>query len=74
MSEMRICDVHKLIDNDLSLRQCVWCAMCQAWICTEDIRRWDRRSRAVAKNWGRKAATPQVTTGCGGCKKSGLDK
>lgn len=73
--EMRVCDVHRAIDNDLTPRLCVWCNFCKAWICKEDLSRWDRRRIAAAKNWGRTVRNAVArATGCGGCGKSGLDK
>ena len=47
MAEMRVCEVHKRIDNDLTLRECVWCAMCKSWICKADLNRFDRRAKAA---------------------------
>ena len=83
---LKVCDVHRLVDNDTTLRECVWCNRCQAWICREDIPRWDRRARAMMKMWGNpsgpkgkdiKSLTPPVTlpgvakTASGGCKGCG---
>ena len=44
-----ICDVHRLLDYDTTLKPCGYCGMCDAWICQEDLNRWDRRLRAALK-------------------------
>jgi hypothetical protein len=70
--EMRICDVHRVIDNDIALRECVYCSRCQAWICKDDINRWDRRGLAMIKMWGNKFGPSDkktVSRGCGNCGK-----
>lgn len=47
--QFRICDVHRLLDYDCEPRNCGYCGMCDAWICQEDLNRWDRRLRAAFK-------------------------
>jgi len=49
ISQIRICDVHRLLDYDCESRLCFYCGMCDAWICEEDSNRWDRRLRAAIK-------------------------
>jgi hypothetical protein len=44
-----ICDVHRLLDFDTTSRLCGYCSMCDAWICEDDLGRWDRRLRAAIK-------------------------
>lgn len=65
-----ICEVHRLINNDTTPRECVWCSMCQAWICKEDLHRWDRRAKAALLNKTQKPTTLQTSSGCGCGKKN----
>jgi hypothetical protein len=43
------CDVCRLLDNDNSLKDCVYCNLCDAYICVSDITNWLRRARAAVK-------------------------
>jgi hypothetical protein len=47
--QFRVCDVHRLLDFDVTPRDCGYCPMCDAWICMEDQNRWDRRLKAALK-------------------------
>lgn len=75
--EIRTCDVHRLIDNDAAPRECEYCPRCQAWICKEDLHRWDRRALAMVKMWGNQFGptsdwrrnVTQPVGGCGTCGK-----
>ena len=49
ITQFRICDVHRLLDFDISNRLCEYCSICDSWICQEDSFRWDRRIRAMMK-------------------------
>lgn len=44
-----MCDVHRLLDFDTVERLCTYCSLCDAWICADDLNRWDRRFRAAIK-------------------------
>lgn len=44
---MHVCDVCDLLDNDKTLKMCIYCESCKAWICPEDRMRVDRRARAM---------------------------
>lgn len=46
--QLHICDVCKLIDKDETLKFCTFCPVCNAWICTKDRNRLDRRAQAMA--------------------------
>lgn len=46
-TELRICDVCKLVDNDNRIKICSYCSLCDAWICQPDIPRLDRRAQAM---------------------------
>lgn len=66
--EMHVCDVHRLLDNNKTPRMCIFCNRCQAWICTDDLQRWDRRGRAMIKMWGNKYGPSEPASGgCGNC-------
>jgi hypothetical protein len=58
---MKVCDVCLLLDHDLGVKVCIYCEKCQAFICKDDIHRWDRRARAMAK----RAALKASKKGCG---------
>jgi hypothetical protein len=47
--QMRVCDVHRILDFDVTPRLCVYCGMCDANICTDCQPKWGRRLRAAAK-------------------------
>lgn len=69
------CDVHRILDNDSMPRHCEYCPRCRAWICKDDLHRWDRRAKAMIKQWGNPhgpaetISTHPVASGCGGCGK-----
>lgn len=85
MSEIHVCDVCRVINNDITPKESVWCNRCKAWICIPDINRWDRRGIAMYKLWGNKQGptveqrrkvgvipsteNAPVSGGCGGCEK-----
>lgn len=48
-SQIRACDVCRLLDWDTSKKVCTYCSLCDAFICEQDKSRWDRRLRAAAK-------------------------
>jgi hypothetical protein len=47
--ELHICDVCQLLDNDDTLKMCVYCGFCEAWFCSKDRNRPDRRALAATK-------------------------
>lgn len=48
-AQSTICDVHRLLDYDTTNRLCVYCGLCDAWICTECQSQWGRRIKAAIK-------------------------
>lgn len=48
-SQFRPCDVHRLLDYDVTPRDCWHCSLCDAWICTECSGNWPRRIKAAIK-------------------------
>jgi hypothetical protein len=46
MRKLTVCEVHRILDNDLTPRDCIFCSLCNAWICMKDRHRVDRRMRA----------------------------
>lgn len=48
-SQFRICDVHRLLDYDTANRLCIYCNLCDAWICEECKSQWGRRLKAAIK-------------------------
>lgn len=48
-TEIRVCDVCRLLEFDESAKLCVYCNLCDAWICLQDIPRWGRRLQAATK-------------------------
>lgn len=44
-----VCDVHRILDNDLRPRLVRWCSMCHAWLCDECRGNWVRRAQAMAR-------------------------
>lgn len=46
---LHVCQVCKLLDNDVSLKECEYCSLCKAWICKKDKFRPDRRTFAMLK-------------------------
>lgn len=46
--EYHICDVCRLLDRDLRVKLCFYCPVCDAWICEDDLDKWQRRGRASA--------------------------
>lgn len=49
MQQSTICTVCSLLDNDLRMKPCTYCAVCRAWICEDDIDNFKRRGKAMAK-------------------------
>jgi hypothetical protein len=47
--QQRICDVCRILDYNVVLKLCFYCSLCDAWICSSDSNRWDRRFRAFIK-------------------------
>lgn len=43
------CEVCELLDNDKSVKDCIYCHFCKAWICIPDQTNWDRRAKAATK-------------------------
>lgn len=44
-----VCDVCRLLDNDLVLKYCGYCKLCDSNICDADVHNWWRRARAFYK-------------------------
>ena len=44
-----ICDVCRLLDYCTDEKPCMFCSLCDAWICSEDSGKWGRRILAAAK-------------------------
>ena len=44
-----VCDVCRLLDYDTTVKDCVYCGLCDAWICHDDINKWGRRIQAALK-------------------------
>jgi len=72
MSQLAICSVCSYIDNDQTIKECVWCAMCKEWICEADVTKYNRRAIAAGKKLGNKVVrtAKAATQGCG-CGKKG---
>lgn len=32
-TQVGVCDVHRLVNKDLTLREVAYCSLCDAWIC-----------------------------------------
>jgi len=47
--QLRACDVHRLVDFDVTPRLCFYCGLCDAWICNECAPQWGRRIKAAVK-------------------------
>ncbi len=47
LPQLKICDVCRFNDNDLSEKLCKFCSICNAWICEEDETNWLRRGNAA---------------------------
>lgn len=45
----RMCDVCRLVDFDTTHKVCVYCSLCDAWICQSDFSDLKRRAIAAAK-------------------------
>lgn len=45
----RVCDVCRLLDGDVTLKQCGFCGLCSAWICASDRKNLTRRGLAMLK-------------------------
>lgn len=48
-NERRICDVCRLVDGDMSLKEGFFCPLCDSWICFNDQWRFDRRANAAIR-------------------------
>lgn len=48
-TQIKMCDVCRLLDYDTTQKQCFYCGMCDAWICEADQNRWDRRIKSAVK-------------------------
>jgi hypothetical protein len=44
-----VCDVCRLLDNDLTFKYCFYCGLCDSWICEKDNNDWWRRAQAFYK-------------------------
>lgn len=49
VNELKICDVCRLLDGDITPKICFYCGFCDSHICDADGLRWDRRARAFWK-------------------------
>jgi hypothetical protein len=49
MSQLCICDVCRLLDNDMTPKLGAYCNLCDAFICEADQSNWARRLLAAAK-------------------------
>jgi hypothetical protein len=49
MEKLTVCTVCSSLDQDLELKHCTYCKLCQAWICDKDKNNWTRRRKAMAK-------------------------
>jgi hypothetical protein len=47
VKSLSVCDVCRLLDGDLSLKNCGFCSLCDSWICEADRTDWLRRARAA---------------------------
>lgn len=48
---IHVCDVCRLVDNDLTEKESEFCEACDAWICTADLDNWPRRVIAMNIRW-----------------------
>lgn len=48
-TQLRICDVCRILDYNTEKKLCGYCGMCDAWICLDDQSKWTRRLLAAAK-------------------------
>ena len=48
-AQWRICDVCRIVDYNVEKKMCNYCPMCSAWICDDDIHKWNRRIKAALK-------------------------
>lgn len=46
---VNICDVCRLLDNDLEPKEGFYCNLCDSWICVKDQDKWIRRAKAAIK-------------------------
>lgn len=44
-----VCDVCRLLNADTSIKLCGYCSLCDAYICGDDLNRWERRLKAWYK-------------------------
>lgn len=45
----RACDVCRLVDYDTTDKWCLYCGLCDAWICENDLNKYTRRALAAIK-------------------------
>lgn len=48
-TQIRACDVCRILDFDVEVKLCNYCGLCDAWICQEDQGKWGRRIQAALK-------------------------
>jgi hypothetical protein len=46
---LMVCDVCRLLDADVVLKYCVYCKLCDSWLCANDKTDWWRRGKAFLK-------------------------
>jgi hypothetical protein len=44
-----MCDVCRLVDYNTDSKECVYCPLCDAWICKTCLPNWSRRIKAAIK-------------------------
>lgn len=42
-----ICDVHRLVDEDIGIRKVIYCGVCNAWLCDECVPKLYKRGYAA---------------------------
>lgn len=47
-AQIGICDVHRLVDKDLRVREVQYCGMCDAWMCEECWGNLPKRAYAMS--------------------------
>lgn len=47
-SIIQVCDVHRLVDNDKTLREVYYCGICKAYICRDCHSNKLKRAKAMA--------------------------
>lgn len=46
---LTVCDVCRLLDQDVEIKPCAYCSLCDSWICQEDLDKKGRRALAALK-------------------------